>query len=340
MKLPVWRIHVNPRTPIGVYHTSALKEFGQDRSNAPILPLRQRAIRTKDEEGFYSEDEDVLRPNFVRFSRGKRYVLESWNAPKPAPLESSSPPYFILYVFIPLFVIVFFCIFVSVCIQILKGCNCSSVKSDSQSPISADISITVRRPPTRTTNVFEQMHMSPTGRNQFLDSRICEPRRTDLFRLSLIAIELGSIHVTSDNTGVSSMHPNYATSSQGITETFLDSRIGETPRTHIFRPWWKTSEVDRNHATSDNTRHSSMCPNYASSSQGITENLRGSRIGELPWKAIELDKNHAASANTEVSSMYHNYISSSRGVIETSNTVEDQPPDYSTVILNDLINST
>ncbi|GBN70150.1 hypothetical protein AVEN_90049-1 [Araneus ventricosus] len=115
------------------------------------------------------------------------------------------------------------------------------------------------------------------------------------------------------------MHPNYATSSQGITETFLDSRIGETPRTHIFRPWWKASEVDRNHETSDNTRHTSMCPNYACSSQGITEKFRGSRIDELPWKAIELDRNHAESDNTEVSSMYHNYISSSRGVIETSN---------------------
>ncbi|GBM92730.1 hypothetical protein AVEN_215452-1 [Araneus ventricosus] len=32
----------NPRTPIVVYHTSALKEFWQDRSNAPILPLRKR----------------------------------------------------------------------------------------------------------------------------------------------------------------------------------------------------------------------------------------------------------------------------------------------------------
>ncbi|GBM29603.1 hypothetical protein AVEN_130082-1 [Araneus ventricosus] len=32
----------NARTPIGVYHTSALKEFGQDRSSAPILPLRKR----------------------------------------------------------------------------------------------------------------------------------------------------------------------------------------------------------------------------------------------------------------------------------------------------------
>ncbi|GBM66925.1 hypothetical protein AVEN_21193-1, partial [Araneus ventricosus] len=241
------------------------------RYGIPRCIISDKAIRSKDEEGFYSEDEDVLRPNFLRFSRGKRYVLESWNAPKPAPLESSSPPGFIFYFFIPLFVMVFICIFLSICIQILKGGNCSSVKSDSQSPISADISITVRQPPTRTTNVFEQMHMPPTGRNQFLDLRICEPRRTDLFRLSLRAIELDSIHATSENTGVSSMHPNYATSSQGITETFLDSRIGETPRTHIFRPWWKASEADRYHATSDNTRRSSMCPNNASSSQGITE---------------------------------------------------------------------
>ncbi|GBN70151.1 hypothetical protein AVEN_90050-1 [Araneus ventricosus] len=174
----------NPRTPIGVYHNSVLKVFGQDSSNTSILPLRKRAIRSEDEEGFYSEDEDVLRPYFLRFSRGKRYVLEPWNAPKPAPLESSSPPNFILYVFIPLFVIVFFCIFVIICKQILKGCNCSSVKSDSQSPISADISITVRRSPTRTTNVFEQMHMSPTGRNQFLTQEFVnhEGRLYSVFR--------------------------------------------------------------------------------------------------------------------------------------------------------------
>ncbi|GBM83175.1 hypothetical protein AVEN_43671-1 [Araneus ventricosus] len=33
----------NPRTPIRVYHTSAFKELGQDRSIAPILPLRKRS---------------------------------------------------------------------------------------------------------------------------------------------------------------------------------------------------------------------------------------------------------------------------------------------------------
>ncbi|GBN61623.1 hypothetical protein AVEN_62140-1 [Araneus ventricosus] len=32
----------NPRTPIAVYHTPALKELGKVRSNAPILPIRKR----------------------------------------------------------------------------------------------------------------------------------------------------------------------------------------------------------------------------------------------------------------------------------------------------------
>ncbi|GFU12016.1 uncharacterized protein NPIL_370501, partial [Nephila pilipes] len=32
----------NLTTPLGVYHTSALKAFEQGRSNAPILPLRKK----------------------------------------------------------------------------------------------------------------------------------------------------------------------------------------------------------------------------------------------------------------------------------------------------------
>ncbi|GBN94629.1 hypothetical protein AVEN_212896-1 [Araneus ventricosus] len=168
------------------------------------------AIESKDDEDIYSEDEDVLSNDFFRFTRRKRHVLEGWNVPTPAPLEIRSPPDFILYGFIPLFVIVSVCIFASHCIKLLKESNSCSDKSDSQSLISADIPVTVHRPPPRTTFFFAQMHWPPTARNQFLDSRNGESPWK--------AIELDSSHTASENTEVSSMYPNYA-SSQGIAET-------------------------------------------------------------------------------------------------------------------------
>ncbi|GBO15671.1 hypothetical protein AVEN_171360-1 [Araneus ventricosus] len=192
------------------------------------------AIESKDNEDIYSEDEDVLHPDFFRFTRGKRHVLEGWNVPTPAPLENSShpdfsvihfpleirsPPDFILYGFIPLFVIVSVCIFASHCIKLLKESNSCSDQSDSQSLITADISVTVHRPPPTTTIFFAQMHWPPTARNHFLDIRIGEP--------PCKAIELDSNHAASDNIGVSSMYPKYASSSQIITET--SNAVEENP---------------------------------------------------------------------------------------------------------------
>ncbi|CAL1297310.1 unnamed protein product [Larinioides sclopetarius] len=163
-----------------------------------------------EDEGTDTENEDILRLDFFRFTTRKRYIWEDWTVPTRDPDygESSSSTNVLLYIILPILVSGIGGTLLYFCFKNWSENDCCSDESDSHSSISADRFTTVQRP--------------PIGRNQYTDSRR-EPEMRDLFsELDNIG---GAAHLT-DPT-ISLVNSIYANSTQDRREA--ENVVAEKP---------------------------------------------------------------------------------------------------------------